>query len=163
LYWREGYFWQEETVEREWCLECVYCPQLTDSGFGKDVGCKEKDSDKCERGDQLWLQTCDGGNTRFEIMSRDDQPGDLIQVLGTNLCLERTDGRYVALETCNRNQTLQRWLNFLPNEQPFSWEPFGQKGIGCITNHHHPKAAEVIFVEECYVAHYWDTGFWQTY
>jgi hypothetical protein len=96
-------------------------------------------------------------------MSRDNVPGDFIQVLGTNLCLERKGGRFVALETCNRNETLQRWLNFLPNEQPFSWEPFGQKGIGCVSNHHHPKLEEVISVHDCAISHYWDTGFWNTY
>lgn len=27
LHWQPGYFWQEETTERYWCLECVRCDE----------------------------------------------------------------------------------------------------------------------------------------
>jgi hypothetical protein len=37
LYWQQGYFWQESTSERYWCLECVRCAEYgrvrIDNGF----------------------------------------------------------------------------------------------------------------------------------
>lgn len=110
------------------------------------------------------MQSCENKeNAVFEVMKRDDTEGDLFQVVGTNLCMERKEHRYIALENCNRNEPRQRWMGFLPNRQPFQWSPFGKFDSGdlCVSQHHHPKAKEVIYAEDCELAHYWQTGFWE--
>jgi hypothetical protein len=35
-------------------------------------------------------------------------------VFNTNLCLARKDARFIALDTCDRNEPRQRWLGFRP-------------------------------------------------
>lgn len=94
-------------------------------------------------------------------MSRDNKKGDLFKIVDKNLCVERKDVRYLALETCDRNEARQRWINFRAQETAFVWMP--ANGAGCITQHHHPKAKEVIYVESCVLAHRYETGFWEAY
>lgn len=103
-----------------------------------------------------------GDNAVFEIAKRDNQRGDLFQVHNTNLCMARKDARFILLDTCNRNDPSQRFLGFQPNGTPFTWEPLVDEGLDrAISQHHHPKEGEVIYSEDYYLAHYWDTGFWQ--
>lgn len=149
-------------LNSQWCLECTKCSPLTTSGNGE--GCSRKTG--CDLGDQLWLQKCrkNGNNALFEIMDRDKKKGDLFQVVNTNLCVERKNARHVALERCNRNESRQRWLNFRPRETPFLWTPL-EYGVTprCITQHHHPKAKEVLYVEDCKLALKYTTAFWEAY
>jgi hypothetical protein len=159
MYWRQGFFWQEETVERKWCLECVTCSPLTTDTCGA-----KSNGNQCKHGDQLWMKECEdkGDNAVFEIAKRDNQRGDLFQVRNTNLCIARKDARFIVLDTCNRNDPSQRFLGFQPNGTPFTWEPLVDEGLDrAISQHHHPKEGEVIYSEDYYLAHYWDTGFWQ--
>lgn len=135
---------------------------LTTSGNGD--GCSRKKG--CDKGDQLWLEKCEknGNNALFEIMDRDNKRGDMFQIKNTNLCVERVNARHIALERCNRDETRQRWLNFRARETPFSWTPL-ENGVEprCVTQHHHPKAKEVLYVESCKLAHHYTTGFWEAY
>lgn len=98
-------------------------------------------------------------------MDRDNKEGDLFQIVNTNLCVERKESRYIALERCNRNEVRQRWLNFRARETPFAWTPLehGRSDPRCATQHHHPKAKEVVYAEDCDLAHRYTTGFWEAY
>jgi hypothetical protein len=163
MYWEQGYFWQEETIEREWCLECTTCQELTASDSG--TGCKdsEQDDSTCHIGDQLWLQQCSdrtGGNAIFSLIG--GPRGNQINIHGTNLCMERVEIRLIHLQECDDKNTVrdaQLWDGFKPSG-PFDLAPRNYDGV-CISQHHHPKAGEVIYTEDCQIAHFWDTGNWQ--
>lgn len=97
-------------------------------------------------------------------MSRDNKRGDLFRIVNTNLCVERKNTRHMALERCDRNEVRQRWLNFRARETPFTWTPLENGGTpGCASQHHHPKAKEVVYVEDCKLAQKYTTGFWEAY
>jgi hypothetical protein len=38
LYWQPGYFWQEDTSERYWCMECVRCDEYGRVRIGNGFG-----------------------------------------------------------------------------------------------------------------------------
>ena len=52
LYWEEGYYWQEEVFERQWCMECR--------------------NDSCNIGDQLYIYECGDNNEWFDFVPLDD-------------------------------------------------------------------------------------------
>jgi hypothetical protein len=163
LYWEQGYFWQEETIEREWCLECTTCDVLTASDTG--AGCRDsaKDDTTCKAGDQLWIQTCspnEGGNAIFSVVS--GPHGEQIKIHGTNLCMERVDIRLIQLNECddqNIVRDVQLWDGF-KQSGPFQLAPRNHDGV-CMSQHHHPKPNELVYTEVCRIAHFWDTGYWQ--
>jgi hypothetical protein len=163
LYWEQGYFWQEETIEREWCLECTTCNELTASDTG--AGCQDSDKDDttCKAGDQLWIQTCypnNGGNAIFSVVS--GPHGEQIKIHGTSLCMERVDIRLIQLNECDDQNTVrdvQLWDGF-KQSGPFQLAPRNHDGV-CMSQQHHPKANELVYTEVCRIAHFWDTGYWQ--
>jgi len=161
LHWQNGYYWQEESVEREWCLECVRCNPLTTSEFGEGCVDEEKDVFDCREGDELWLQRCHdsgGGNAEFQVLRGADGL-DQFKVRGENLCLERVKSRLIVLRRCQSGLEVQKWSGF-SMDQPFAWHPASSLDL-CVSQHHHPKATEIIYAEDCRLAHYYDTGLWR--
>lgn len=57
MHYEPRYLWQEETIERRWCIECTTCPynnfDLTNTVC--DI------VQQCSVGNQIWLVNCDAG------------------------------------------------------------------------------------------------------
>jgi hypothetical protein len=179
MYWERWFFWQEEYDERRWCLECTTCEQLTTSGQGD--GCADEDTRDgrdCRNGDSLWTMRCDGwengsGNAKFEVV-RSHPEADQIKIRGKNLCLERASNVHLHLQPCDSDSVRQLWLGFRLDGQPFELRPLQQnlrasqydgpvETERCLSQHHHPKAGEVIYLEECELARFWNTVLWEMY
>jgi hypothetical protein len=175
MHWERSYFWQEEDAERRWCLECTTCAKLTKSGSGQ--GCQDEnnnDGTDCKDFDQLWIQNCNGwensrGNTDFEIVR--GSGADQIKIRNKNLCMERATNIFVHLRPCDANEVKQLWVGFR-TDRPFDLRPLQQNlrpsqynkpaaVQRCISQDHHPKKYEIIFLEECEKAYFWDTALWE--
>jgi hypothetical protein len=71
---------------------------------------------------------------------------------------------------CNANEVRQLWVGF-EKDKPFdlrplqqNWRPSDYGGPveipRCISQHHHPKNSEVLFLETCDLGYTWDTVLW---
>jgi hypothetical protein len=178
MHWERSYFWQEEDVERRWCVECTTCAQLTKSGSGQ--GCRDdngNDGTDCKNSDQLWIQNCNGwegssGNTDFEIVRGSEfSSADQIKIRNKDLCMERATNIFVNLRPCDATEVKQLWVGFRL-DQPFDLRPLQQnlrpsqyndpvEIPRCISQDHHPKKYEILYLEECEKAHFWDTALWE--
>lgn len=83
--------------------------------------------------------------------------------MGTDLCLQKI-GRSVkiALKPCNKRNVLQQFQGYRGAGKEFDIRP-ARFSNRCLTNHHHPKAGEVIYAETCLKAHRTKTGYWTAY
>ena len=141
MYWEEGYYWQEETFERKWCMRC-------------------RDGD-CEIGDKLYIETCsDDGVERFDFDYVNSEEV-LIKVHGTDRCLERSN-KEVYIRSCDSGKSSQRWwaANGGFDEYRFEISQLGATNL-CVTQRHHPKADELIHMEPCELPRSSDTSFWE--
>lgn len=101
-----GYFWQEETRERKWCIMHHY------DGLPGDGGCWYGRERKDCRDDQLYISKCSGDSRqKFDILKLSG--GEFQIRLGDeNLCFERKK-REIYLRGCNSGKATQRW--YAPN------------------------------------------------
>ncbi len=141
LYWEPGYFWQEESFERKWCMRCL--------------------GGSCSVGEKLYIEECDDDGVQrfdFDYVSSDEV---LIKLHGTNQCLERSNKDFFV-RNCNSGKSLQRWWAKVGNFDEYRFE-ISQKAASnlCMTQRHHPKAGEDVHLEPCTVARSGDTSFWE--
>eukprot|EP00339_Tiarina_fusa_P022745 CAMPEP_0117025880 /NCGR_PEP_ID=MMETSP0472-20121206/19074_1 /TAXON_ID=693140 ORGANISM="Tiarina fusus, Strain LIS" /NCGR_SAMPLE_ID=MMETSP0472 /ASSEMBLY_ACC=CAM_ASM_000603 /LENGTH=372 /DNA_ID=CAMNT_0004732719 /DNA_START=163 /DNA_END=1281 /DNA_ORIENTATION=+ len=142
LYWEFGYFWQEETFEREWCMQCR--------------------NNGCNYGNKIYITACSGNNQRFDFVPVDNTY-ILIQLHGTNLCFER-DFKDIFLFNCDASNDRQLWFE---KAGSFSGSRFeiSPKTLSnhCITQRHHPKEDEEVELEPCSQARDGETSYWNRY
>lgn len=163
LYWQEGYYWQEETFERNWCMRCL-------------------DNQHCQVGEPLFLGDCGnwhrsayfdfvyfGNNVvQIELILAEEEEevnGNTHDDDDNNnkLCLERTGSRQVTLQECDVENSKQHWKaslgSFTGNRFEISQTLFG--GVEyCLTNHHHPKYGERLELYTCEETRRDTTNFW---
>jgi hypothetical protein len=160
-HWERAYFWQETYDEFKWCAECTKCPFISDSDRGDKI-CADPDKNdpKCSENDQLWVQGCGQGkgNAVFNVDQYDTH--DVIRVASTDLCLTRAQNRFVYLAKCTPNNINQIW-------EKISFDaPFDLRGLDlpsknlCMTNRHHPKAAEIYYMHDCRETYGYNTALW---
>ena len=144
LYWQVGYHWQDELFERKWCLKC---------------------KNGCVEGNQMYITGCSGYSSYFTFLNDTTDYGDeiMIQVYGTNLCLHRPEGgRDIVLRTCNLKNYHQRF--YAANGSSFDGEKFeiGQHSFPnrSLTQQHHPKHGEIVFMQNSTLAEMSETQFW---
>lgn len=95
--------------------------------------------------------------------------GHQIQVINSNLCLERVGAREIELRQCNASVERQRFLGFSPGGQGMELQPegtFRRRGVEyerCVSQHHHPKQGERIYAEHCRKTRRTETSMWSTY
>ncbi|KAL3807914.1 hypothetical protein ACHAXA_000353 [Cyclostephanos tholiformis] len=81
------------------------------------------------------------------------------RIAKTDLCLQ-TNLPNITLSPCNAKEPLQRFIN-KPSAK-FDIRPIKARDR-CLTQHHHPKAEEIIYAEHCSIAHKTTTGYWTAY
>jgi len=144
MFWQEGYCWQEEWIERKWCMACQ--------------------GDTCESGEQLWIEFCDSSklNQKFTYLPVDGSLGGQIKTASANLCMERISEVEIRLTACTTiDQTAQIFFGVVTDGTPFELKASRNR---CTTNDdHHPKRHEGIFVTSCNVARRSGTDAWTTF
>ena len=141
MYWEEGYFWQEETFERKWCMRC-------------------RDG-SCDNGDRIYIETCsDDGVERFDFNYVDSDEVQ-IKVHGTDLCMERSD-KSVYIRSCDSGNAQQRWWAAAGGFDEYRFEISQVSASNlCVTQRHHPKSDELIHMEPCTLPRSSDTSYWE--
>jgi hypothetical protein len=144
LYWETGYYWQESTTEKFWCMSCP--------------------GGECERNDQIELRDCKTkNNENAQFVATSVEKGHQFRVTNTNLCLQKsTRGVAVKLKPCNTKNKLQHFIGFKTDGKRFDLRP-STSNKRCLSQHHHPKSGEIIYAETCFKAHRVDTGYWVAY
>ena len=135
MYHEEGFCWQGEWDDPEWCMECAgsTCSEREKLEIGK---CNTNDDD-----DQFFvyepLQGTGGG--RLKPYEKQD------------LCLMRTTDRQHTLEKCddvNQGVNNRQILLGLEVGGVFQLRPLSRNDH-CLTQHHHPRSGETIYADVC--------------
>jgi len=161
LHWEEGACWQNEWIERKWCLQCP--------------------GSSCVVGDELWINECDEYDPlqRFELVylgrnannisSHYNKHLGLLKVASNNddddeLCLRRVSSSTFQLAPCDHTNIDQQLVGFDPYK-PFELQPANQEdGINqCLSQDHDPKPYELVRSIPCYVARRDSTSYWNFY
>jgi hypothetical protein len=149
LYWELGYYWQEEVIERKWCMVC-HTTALGGSG--------------CLENDDLHLETCDPTNTLFDFVTAPNNAVQ-VQVFGSELCLELSNtGAYqaITLQICDSTNPSQGFTAGQGGFTSYRFELVATDG-GCLSNTHHPKQGEYIYDQDCAKPRASTTSYWNTY
>jgi hypothetical protein len=144
MYWQQGYYWQEERIERKWCLDCR--------------------SGRCGSGVEITIRKCDSGNTRFEFVG--GSGGQVqIKVTGQDLCLElmESNNRDIKLQKCTTGSRRQL---FTAGPGDFNGSRFELQPVqvaGCLSQPHHPRDGELIRRQNCAGARFDTTSYYNKY
>jgi len=139
LYWENGYNWQDSSKERFWCMEC---------------------RGDCSNGDDIQIETCDfSSRQKFIAIGKTIRPA-----ANPDHCITTTGysgkGDPISLRSCNGGSN-QNFLE-LKSYGKFELQPEGNNDR-CLSQHHHPKAKEVVYPEKCDKTRSFDTTYWTTY
>jgi len=151
LYWEYGYKWQGQSWEKEYCMICE--ASMEDRGA------------QCESDDLLTIDTCNDESTWFVFENLLSDGQTQLQVAESTLCLEQVSSRRVELRTCQATSSHQKFVagdgSFFGDDDKFELKPAYERG--CLSQPHHPKPDELIFVTGCDSARNSDTSFWNPY
>ena len=135
MYWENGYLWQESRREKRYCAQCKR---------------------SCRNGDSLWVRKCNRRSSRQYFVKVDNtlRPNN-----NRRVCVTRTGDRKIRLYKCV-GSTRQEWngIDFGRNFELTA----GQSNEKCLSQHHHPKEREVLYMETCKLARLSDTSYWIT-
>jgi len=169
--------WQESPDESWFCMACAVCDPNDEFGGLKNCNIQQP----CEEDMMQALVGCDpskegrasdtttftllrDGSNRLIDTANDSLDGDQLQVHETNLCLQR-EGRSILLKRCDSSSKEQRFLGFRSDGKAMELVPLPGKNDDCslLSNQHHPRPGEQIYVDTCELARVSDTSFWTTY
>jgi len=137
-----GYYWQEETFERKWCMKC---------------------NGRCQVDQSLLIVNCNDNPTQMQFIYRGQEAQ--IKVRGTDLCMEaNTIWNSISLQSCSSSNRDQLFVAYRGgfDERRFEISPRNKLGW-CVVQHHHPKAYENIHLETCEAARSATTSYWNKY
>ena len=146
MFWQEGVCWQEEWIERKWCMSCQ--------------------GSSCESGKVLWLQFCNINDPiqRFTYIPVTGSGGGQIKTATANLCLERNSTNTFMLAGCKTvDLDKQIFIGLKTDGTTFELNPKGSADKCIVNNSHHPKAQEVMYTSTCLLARLFKTSKWTTY
>jgi hypothetical protein len=142
-YWEQGYHWQEQNWEQEWCIQC--------------------DGNGCSEGDNLYISTCDDNSDWFQFKNLTNGVTQ-VKAATTNLCMEWVGSRDVELHTCDASNERQKVTagegSFYGGR--FELDTYAQEG-GCLSQDHHPKDGEQIYRFDCGYSRGSTTSYWIKY
>jgi hypothetical protein len=186
LYWEQGYFWQEKTYETWWCMACASCnPNIFKEHCDLEDYCQEnmmlaimncapnQRKPKAKKGGQGSKESAKLAT--FTILKNGSSGlfgggGDRIQVFNSNLCLQRMGARDIVLKRCDSSEKDQLFDGLRSDNQVMELIPFpgklmidGVETERCLAQHHHPRAGERIYAENCAKARNADHHWWVKY
>lgn len=136
LYWKQGYQWQESSSEKKWCMKCR--------------------SNRCSKGTGIKVARCNRDDWRQNFFFDD---GRIRSRRNKDVCLER-QGRSIVLDNCNSSQD-QVWAT-LRKDEPFQLRIPGNMDK-CVSQHHHPRQDEKIYMTSCKRSTQSQTDKWVVY
>lgn len=147
LYWQEGYFWQEETRERKWCMRC------------------DSSRRECAAGRGIYITDCEDDDltSEWEFVNNADGTFQIRLHYNRDLCIEATDR--ITVQECSSSELLQKWRAVGGSRvwgDKFELRPAAYENA-CVTQDHHPKQDEDLFLYPCAVAQADKTSFWNLY
>ncbi|GKY90744.1 hypothetical protein MPSEU_000047300 [Mayamaea pseudoterrestris] len=151
IFWEDGYKWQGEEIERQWCMRC------DSSGVA------------CTAGHRVYMTNCavDGMVTQWKFNYMSDS---VFQVKDTNsnLCLtipENILEEPLYVDLCDSSNHRQQYSaeNGSPSwNDRFELHPVTIQD-GCAGVQHNPKYGEMMYVWKCSLSQQWTTNWWQFY
>jgi len=149
MFWQEGYCWQEEWIERFWCMSC--------------------EGGTCNVGDSLWIQEC--SDTDIQLFTFEPVAGTgggkLKPFTYQDLCWEHTNSTemelHYTLQPCDDSNYNTQIITGWQVTGHFELYPFGESTGKCITQGHHPKPKEVIVAQPCGNPRWDHTNYWTVY
>jgi len=150
LYWHSSYYWQETRKQTYWCLKC---------------------RNGCTEGNIIEIDDCRYSGHYFQYYEGDQtyRPASDPSLCVTENGFER-ESSPLKLKKCDGG-IKQQWLNKQDNnrggfnfdkQRPWQINPAGKTNI-CVTQLHHPKAHENVFIRACWKPIKNDTYLWVTY
>ncbi|KAI2506108.1 hypothetical protein MHU86_8339 [Fragilaria crotonensis] len=140
IHWQEGYCWQDEWEERNWCMQC--------------------DGHVCGEGDKLEVQVCEKV-TQQEFSWVPTDVGGRLKVADKNLCFQHINRTMYRLEVCSSSE--KQVLVGFSASTPFELYPHKLVGKRCFSSQHHPKASEEVMIYRCSAARAAHANFWEVY
>jgi Ricin-type beta-trefoil lectin domain. len=138
MYWERGYMWQEDPRPREFCIQCTN-------------GCRE--------GDLLHTRMCRNRRyTQYFVKIG----STLRPLLNRNLCVARSGNRKITLRVCDDHSDDQIWYGLRFDGGRFELTDEEVNPSKCLSQHHHPKPREILYMESCALARDFDTSYWIT-
>lgn len=164
LYWELGYNWQDEYFERKWCMMWEY------DGHPRTGMCWYGLEERPCNPDEVYVSKCSADpRQRFDLILLPSHEGIeetfMIKVPSKDSCLQ-LNTKAIHLRPCDEQSPLQHWttINGSVSGKRFEIVPVARP-THCVTQDHHPKAAEVITLQRCSIArsplHL--TSFWTLY
>ncbi len=137
-----GYYWQSESYERKWCMGCRY---------------------GCTPGNNVAIYNCEDSPEMWTFVEYEDGSAQ-IQNYEWGLCLQNVDTNQIVLSVCDELSMDQRFVPLGGNFEHYRFElsPLMQPGL-CLTQDHHPRNSELLYMEPCSTARGHDTSFWGKY
>lgn len=143
MYWEPGYYWQEETIERRWCMRC------------------DSSREACSAGRYIYITNCDRDmTTDWQFVTNPDNTF-FIKIATSNLCI--SSGRRLTVQTCDANDRRQVWTATKGTRDwsgRFQLRPIDDPDF-CVTQSHHPRQGELLGLWECRIPEGDDTSYWE--
>lgn len=121
-------------------------------------------SPDCVAGASIYITDCVTmpiTNWQFLNVATDDTV--FIKIATSDLCITAGNGnRRVTVQTCDANNALQRWTltgGTASWESRFELQPMNNLNQ-CVTQSHHPRQGETLYLSDCAVPRYDHTSLW---
>ena len=163
LYWAPGYNWQEKDYEfEEFCWERNYRHKFN-LCFNANNPEKPDKLSWCIQ-DAIYITKCSNKEKNQKWTFVELNNGEfLIKVPDEEQCVERISNKQVRLRECDSSKDHQRW--FVPagtsEDEKFALSQQTRPFQKCLGNHHHPKAGELLLMDDCKTAAKMDTLYWE--
>ena len=153
MYWQEGFLWQELPTDPVFCMKC------------DDV------TPNCFAGQNVFVAPCQANITTEDPTNWQMifQPNGAfyIKIATSDLCLTLPLVKLDPLTVEKCSPFNEKQLFFAQNGQAaagsrFEISPVTEQG-SCVSQIHHPKTGERLFLFPCIYPRYWTTSFWNFY
>jgi hypothetical protein len=119
----------------------------------------------CNEGDEIVISKCDDENTKFRFINQNTNDTQIAIDDEEDLCIEvpSDSERTAKLAPCDENNPYQKfWAgNYTFTGDRFEIQPIMREG--CLTQQHHPKEGEHIYVNDCGNARRDTVSIWNKY
>jgi len=138
LYWEKGFYWQEEKIEKRWCIEC---------------------KGSCKSGSSLYIRECDDDDYKQRWILKKDK---LSPHTAQDLCMYFKDRSNIQLRTCKDSRDEYQKFDVIKQNVGQKTDSYEfQVRKRCLTQRHHPKSHELLRLEPCHKPRKSDTSIWE--